>query len=296
MYSSIKRNENDFRTSSSTIDCDSEKRQLRTKIFFPRLFSDCNLENFARNSVDILNTSDEECFEKLKNIRSNISHLRQKVSTASKIYDNLSCQIENGMNNLPKDEVLLIDNKKLKEDNIFYKNENQKLKKRISELEKESKVMISKYKDKYLKEIKQLELIFQETINEKNNEIENLKHNEDLLKKKVEEIKETYTKEIEELKKHNEETLNNNLELQKQIGNLYYNKWNNKISHLKKNFIYHSYRNKGSRRKSTENLETVIEEDKTDILLSKNDMKKSYSSLDIKKDDNDVNGKMKKDY
>ena len=122
--------------------------------------------------------------------------MRQKVSTASKIYDNLSCQIENGMNNLPKDEVLLIDNKKLKEDNIFYKNENQKLKKRISELEKESKVMISKYKDKYLNEIKQLELIFQETINEKNNEIENLKHNEESLKQEVEETKETFTKEI----------------------------------------------------------------------------------------------------
>ena len=134
--------------------------------------------------------------------------------------------------------------------------------------------MISKYKDKYLKEMKQLELIFQETINEKDNEIENLKHNEELLKQKIEEIKETFTKEIEELKKHNEEILNKNIELQKQIGNLYYNKWNNKISHLKKNFIHQSYRNKGNRRKSIEDLETVIEEDKTDILLSKNDMKK----------------------
>ena len=270
MYSSIKRNENDFRTSSSTIDCDTEKRQIKTKIFFPRLFSDCNLENFTRNNANLLNSSDEECFEKLKNIRSNISHLRQKVSTTSKLYENLSCQIENGMSNLPKDEALLVENKKLKEENLIYQNENQKLKKRISELENESKEMISKYKEKYLKEMKQLELIFQETINEKDNEIEKLKHNED--------------------------TLNKNIELQKQIGNLYYNKWNNKISHLKKNFIHHSYRNKGNRRKSTENLETVIEEDKTDILLNKNDMKKSYSSLDIKKDDNDVNGKMKKDY
>ena len=292
----IQSRNDDSLTTSITIDKDNEIREKKAKLFFPRLFSDCSLEETGRKTVNQIPSYDENCFEKLKNIRSNISHLRQKVSTASKIYDNLSCQIENGMNNLPKDEVLLIDNKKLKEDNIFYKNENQKLKKRISELEKESKVMISKYKDKYLNEIKQLELIFQETINEKNNEIENLKHNEDLLKKKVEEIKETYTKEIEELKKHNEEILNNNLELQKQIGNLYYNKWNNKISHLKKNFIHHSYRNKGNRRKSTENLETVIEEDKTDILLSKNDMKKSYSSLDIKKDDNVVNFKMKKDY
>ena len=296
MHSSLKRNENDFRTSSSTIDCDTEKRQLRSKIFFPRLFSDCNLENITRNNEKLLNASEEECFEKLKNIRSNISHLRQKVSTTSKLYENLSCQIENGMNNLPKEEVLLVENKKLKEDNQIYQNENQKLKKRISELEKENKDMISKYKDKYLTEIKQLELIFQETINEKDNEIENLKHNEESLKQEVEETKETFTKEIEELKKHNEEILNKNIELQKQIGNLYYNKWNNKISHLRKNFSHQSYRRNGNRRKSIDDLETVIEEDKTDILLSKNDMKKSYSSLDIKKDDNDVNGKMKKDY
>ena len=292
----MNRNENEFRMSSSTIDCDTEKRQIKTKIFFPRLFSDCNLENFTRNNANLLNSSDEECFEKLKNIRSNISHLRQKVSTTSKLYENLSCQIENGMSNLPKDEALLVENKKLKEENLIYQNENQKLKKRISELENESKEMISKYKDKYLKEMKQLELIFQETINEKDNEIEKLKHNEELLKQNIEEVKGTFTKEIEELKKHNEDTLNKNIELQKQIGNIYYNKWNNKISHLKKNFIHHSYRNKGNRRKSTENLETVIEEDKTDILLNKNDMKKSYSSLDIKKDDNVVNFKMKKDY
>ena len=56
MHPSLKRNENDFRTSSSTIDCDTEKRQLRSKIFFPRLFSDCNLENITRNNEKLLNS------------------------------------------------------------------------------------------------------------------------------------------------------------------------------------------------------------------------------------------------
>ena len=33
------------------------------------------------------------------------------------------------MSNLPKEEVLLVENKKLKEENLIYQNENQKLKK-----------------------------------------------------------------------------------------------------------------------------------------------------------------------
>ena len=298
MSTQTKINDTKYSFSSSTIDYDSDVRRAKSKVFFPHLISEYNIntENTGRRSASKITTSDEECFKKLQNIRINISNLRQKVSSYSKIYDNISTQIESGMTNLPKEEELLIENKKLKEENLFYQNENLILKNKINELQNNNESIISKYKDKYIKEIKELKKIFEETLNERNNEINKLKKNQELLLKKIEKIKETFVKEKEELKKYNEEIVNTNIELQRQIGNLYYNKWNNKISHLKKNFIHHSYRNKGSRRKSTENLETVIEEDKTDILLSKNDMKKSYSSLDIKKDDNDVNGKMKKDY
>ncbi len=267
------RNDNSL-TTSITIDKDNEIREKKAKVFFPRLFSDCSLEETGRKTVNQIPSHDENCFEKLKNIRSNISNLRQKVSSYSKLYENLSCQIENGITNLPKEEnLLLIENKKLKEENLFYQGENLKLKNKIAELEKESENMISKYKEKYLNQIKDLEKIFNETLNDKNKEIDSLKKYQNILLKKIEYIKETFSKEKENLIKNNEEITKSNLELHRQIGNLFYNKWNNKLSHFKKL----NSKKKNNLRKTSDNLETVIEEDKSDCYLNK-DLKKSFSS------------------
>ena len=267
------RNDNSLST-SITIDKDNEIREKKAKAFFPRLFSDCSLEEIGRKTVNQIPSHDENCFEKLKNIRSNISNLRQKVSSYSKLYENLSCQIENGITNLPKEEnLLLIENKKLKEENLFYQDENLKLKNKISELEKESENRLSKYKEKYLNQMKDLEKIFNETLNDKNKEIDSLKKYQNTLLKKIEYIKETFSKEKENLIKNNEEIMKSNLELHRQIGNLFYNKWNNKLSHFKKL----NSKKKNDLRKISDNLETVIEEDKSDCYLNK-DLKKSFSS------------------
>ena len=267
------RNDNSLST-SITINKDNEIREKKAKAFFPRLFSDCSLEEIGRKTVNQIPSYDENCFEKLKNIRSNISNLRQKVSSYSKLYENLSCQIENGITNLPKEEnLLLIENKKLKEENLFYQDENLKLKNKISELEKESENRLSKYKEKYLNQMKDLEKIFNETLNDKNKEIDSLKKYQNTLLKKIEYIKETFSKEKENLIKNNEEIMKSNLELHRQIGNLFYNKWNNKLSHFKKL----NSKKKNDLRKISDNLETVIEEDKSDCYLNK-DLKKSFSS------------------
>ena len=267
------RNDNSL-TTSITIDKDNEIREKKAKAFFPRLFSDCSLEEIGRKTVNQIPSYDENCFEKLKNIRSNISNLRQKVSSYSKLYENLSCQIENGITNLPKEEnLLLVENKKLKEENLFYQDENLKLKNKISELEKESENRLSKYKEKYLNQMKDLEKIFNETLNDKNKEIDSLKKYQNTLLKKIEYIKETFSKEKENLIKNNEEIMKSNLELHRQIGNLFYNKWNNKLSHFKKL----NSKKKNDLRKISDNLETVIEEDKSDCYLNK-DLKKSFSS------------------
>ena len=267
------RNDNSLST-SITIDKDNEIREKKAKAFFPRLFSDCSLEEIGRKTVNQIPSYDENCFEKLKNIRSNISNLRQKVSSYSKLYENLSCQIENGITNLPKEEnLLLIENKKLKEENLLYQDENLKLKNKISELEKESENRLSKYKEKYLNQMKDLEKIFNETLNDKNKEIDSLKKYQNTLLKKIEYIKETFSKEKENLIKNNEEIMKSNLELHRQIGNLFYNKWNNKLSHFKQL----NSKKKNNLRKISDNLETVIEEDKSDCYLNK-DLKKSFSS------------------
>ena len=270
----IQSRNDDSLTTSITIDKDNEIREKKAKAFFPRLFSDCSLEETGRKTVNQIPSYDENCFEKLKNIRSNISNLRQKVSSYSKLYENLSCQIENGITNLPKeDNLLLIENKKLKEENLLYQDENLKLKNKISELEKESENRLSKYKEKYLNQMKDLEKIFNETLNDKNKEIDSLKKYQNTLLKKIEYIKETFSKEKENLIKNNEEIMKSNLELHRQIGNLFYNKWNNKLSHFKKL----NSKKKNDLRKISDNLETVIEEDKSDCYLNK-DLKKSFSS------------------
>ena len=270
----IQSRNDDSLTTSITIDKDNEIREKKAKLFFPRLFSDCSLEETGRKTVNQIPSYDENCFEKLKNIRSNISNLRQKVSSYSKLYENLSCQIENGITNLPKEEnLLLIENKKLKEENLLYQDENLKLKNKISELEKESENRLSKYKEKYLNQMKDLEKKFNETLNDKNKEIDSLKKYQNTLLKKIEYIKETFSKEKENLIKNNEEIMKSNLELHRQIGNLFYNKWNNKLSHFKKL----NSKKKNDLRKISDNLETVIEEDKSDCYLNK-DLKKSFSS------------------
>ena len=270
----IQSRNDDSLTTSITIDKDNEIREKKAKAFFPRLFSDCSLEEIGRKTVNQIPSYDENCFEKLKNIRSNISNLRQKVSSYSKLYENLSCQIENGITNLPKEEnLLLIENKKLKEENLLYQDENLKLKNKISELEKESENRLSKYKEKYLNQMKDLEKKFNETLNDKNKEIDSLKKYQNTLLKKIEYIKETFSKEKENLIKNNEEIMKSNLELHRQIGNLFYNKWNNKLSHFKKL----NSKKKNDLRKISDNLETVIEEDKSDCYLNK-DLKKSFSS------------------
>ena len=286
MSTQTKINDTKYSFSSSTIDYDSDIRRAKSKVFFPHLISEYNIntEDTGRKSVGKNTISDLECFEKLQNIRSNISNLRQKVSSYSKIYDNISTQIESGITNLPKEEVLLIENKKLKDENLFYQNENLKLKNKINELENKSESIISKYKDKYIKEMKELEKIFEDSLNQKDNEINKLKKNQKLLLEKIEKIKETFAKEKEDLKKCNEEILNNNFELQRQIGNLYYNKWNNKMTNYFRKFHFvHKINN----RKRTEDLETVIEEDKFDSMI-KGDIKKSLSSNNIQKN-KDVN-------
>ena len=272
MTTTARKNDNIFIIPLTKINPNSGRSDLKARLTFPRLHSESNFESQDSGiSLNDKSISEDDCFEKLKNIRSNISNLRKTVSSYSKIYDNLSNQIEIGMTNLPNEDILL-ENKKLKKENLFYQNENQKLKNRISELENQSENVIFKYKNKYLKEIKELEKIFEDTLKVKNKEIDKLQTNQELLLKKIEEIKETFSKEKEELKKHNEEIVSSNLELQRQIGNLYYSKWNNKLSHYYKKFHFI----KKNHRKRTEDLETVIEEDKSDCNI-KTEIKKCLS-------------------
>jgi paraquat-inducible protein B len=283
MSTATKKNDNIFKIPLTKINPNSVRNDLKTRLTFPRLLSENNLDSQDSGfSLKEKSISEDDCFEKLKNIRSNISNLRKTVSSYSKIYDNISNQIENGITNLPKEEILLIENKKLKKENLFYQNENQKLKNRISELENQSENVIFNYKNKYLKEIKELEKIFEDTLKVKNKEIDKLQTNQELLLKKIEEIKETFTKEKEELIKHNEEIVSSNLELQRQIGNLYYSKWNSKLSHYNKKFHFA----KKNQRKRTEDLETVIEEDKSDCCVKKEikkclSVKNNKNNLDI---------------
>ena len=272
MTTTARKNDNIFIIPLTKINPNSGRSDLKARLTFPRLHSESNFESQDSGiSLNDKSISEDDCFEKLKNIRSNISNLRKTVSSYSKIYDNLSNQIESGMTNLPNEDILL-ENKKLKKENLFYQNAYQKPKNRISELENQSENVIFKYKNKYLKEIKELEKIFEDTLKVKNKEIDKLQTNQELLLKKIEEIKETFSKEKEELKKHNEEIVNSNLELQRQIGNLYYSKWNNKLSHYYKKFHFI----KKNHRKRTEDLETVIEEDKSDCNI-KTEIKKCLS-------------------
>ena len=88
--------------------------------------------------------------------------------------------------------------------------------------------------------MKELQKIFDETIDSKNREIEKLNHNQEILIQQIEQMKYNFNKEKNELKKYNEELLNKNYELQKQINKIYYNNPNFQISNfnIMKNQMY----------------------------------------------------------
>ena len=160
---------------NKTSEYDSEKNTIKKTINFSQYSSEYNdLDNKETNKKNINNifTNDEETKEKLENIRNNISNIRNKVSSYSKIYDNISTQIESGITNVPIDEKLKIQNNKIQQQLIESYEDNKKLKNRIfeleNELEKVNKNMMIQYKKKFLDEMKELQKIFEETIENKN--------------------------------------------------------------------------------------------------------------------------------
>ena len=130
-------------TPSTKAENDSERRNINKVFTFSQFASDLK-GNFKEESpnkkINELITTDEETKEKLENIRNNIFNIRQKVSSYSKIYDNISTQIGNGMiNNLNKDDKIKNKNYNFQQQNNDYENENQRLKNRILELENQIK-------------------------------------------------------------------------------------------------------------------------------------------------------------
>ena len=99
-------------TPSTKAENDSERRNINKVFTFSQFASDLK-GNFKEESpnkkINELITTDEETKEKLENIRNNIFNIRQKVSSYSKIYDNISTQIGNGViNKFPKDQNIKI--------------------------------------------------------------------------------------------------------------------------------------------------------------------------------------------
>ena len=256
-------------TPSTKSDNDSELKPIKKVLNFSEYSSD-NKENCEKDSnIKKLNTNisnDDETKEKLENIRNNISNIREKVSSYSKIYDNISNKIENGISNVPKDELLKMENNKFKNQILEYSNENLRLKKKISELENElenqNKNLAIKYKKKFLNDMKEIQKIFEETIENKNKEIEKLNRNQEFLIKEIEVLKLSFNQEKNELKKYNDELLDKNFELQREISNIHYNNNQNfPVSNF--NIIKNQF---GKRRKSQNeelNLTPIIEEDKS---------------------------------
>jgi hypothetical protein len=256
-------------TPSTKSDNDSELKPIKKVLTFSEYSSD-NKENYEKDSnIKKLNTNisnDDETKEKLENIRNNISNIREKVSSYSKIYDNISNKIENGISNVPKDELLKMENNKFKNQILEYSNENLRLKKKISELESElenqNKNLAIKYKKKFLNDMKEIQKIFEETIENKNKEIEKLNRNQEFLIKEIEVLKLSFNQEKNELKKYNDELLDKNFELQREISNIHYNNNQNfPVSNF--NIMKNQF---GKRRKSQNeelNLIPIIEEDKS---------------------------------
>ena len=288
-------------TPSTKAENDSERRNINKVFTFSQFASDLK-GNFKEESpnkkINELITTDEETKEKLENIRNNIFNIRQKVSSYSKIYDNISTQIGNGViNKFPKEQN--IKNKKndiQQQNNNDYYNENLRLKKRIFELENEiqnnNKNFNIKFKKNCINEMKELQKIFDETIESKNKEIEQLNHNQEILIQQIEQMKYNFNKEKNELKKYNEELLNKNYELQKQINKIYYNNpifVNNNFNVMKNMY------KKNRRQKSDDlNLTTVIEEDKS-ISFSFNNTNNSINK-NITSNDKIFNNKNNKVY
>ena len=288
-------------TPSTKEENDSERRNINKVFTFSQFASDLK-GNFKEESpnkkINELITTDEETKEKLENIRNNIFNIRQKVSSYSKIYDNISTQIGNGViNKFPKEQN--IKNKKndiQQQNNNDYYNENLRLKKRIFELENEiqnnNKNFNIQFKKNCINEMKELQKIFDETIENKNKEIEQLNHNQEILIQQIEQMKYNFNKEKNELKKYNEELLNKNYELQKQINKIYYN--NSIFVNNNFNVMKNMYK-KNRRQKSDDlNLTTVIEEDKS-ISFSFNNTNNSINK-NITSNDKIFNNKNNKVY
>ena len=269
---------------------DSERNTIKKTINFSQYLSEHNdLDNKETNKKILNNifTSDEETKEKLENIRNNISNIRNKVSSYSKIYDNISTQIESGITNVPIDEKLKIQNNKIQQQLIESFEENKQLKHRILELENElenlNKNMMIQYKKKFLDEMKELQKIFEETIENKNKEINRLNQNQEYLVQQMELLKLNFNKEKNQLRKYNEELLNKNFELQKQLSNFFYSN-NNNPNFQMSNFtiMKNQMLKRTKRRKSDElnyNLSPVTEEDKSISFSFKNNNDSNNKSV-----------------
>ena len=110
--------------------------------------------------------------------------------------------------------------------------------------------------------MKEIQKIFEETIENKNKEIEKLNRNQEFLIKEIEVLKLSFNQEKNELKKYNDELLDKNFELQREISNIHYNNNQNfPVSNF--NIMKNQF---GKRRKSQNeelNLIPIIEEDKS---------------------------------
>ncbi len=256
-------------TPSTKSENDNEMKPIKKTLNFSQFASDYKENNQKDLNIKNLNnifSTDEETKEKLENIRNNISNIRQKVSSYSKIYDNISNKIENGIINVPKDEIVKLENNKFKNQILEYYNENLRLKKRIVELENElenqNKNISIKYKKIFVNEMKELQKIFEETIENKNKEIEKLNNNQEFLIKQIEDLKLSFNKERNELKKYNNELLDKNCELQREISNIYYNNNQNfPISNF--NMMKNQVLKRKKPKNEEINLTPVLEEDKS---------------------------------
>ena len=256
-------------TPSTKSENDNEIKPIKKTLNFSQFASDYKENNQKDLNIKNLNnifSTDEETKEKLENIRNNISNIRQKVSSYSKIYDNISNKIENGIINVSKDEIVKLENNKFKNQILEYYNENLRLKKRIVELENElenqNKNISIKYKKIFVNEMKELQKIFEETIENKNKEIEKLNNNQEFLIKQIEDLKLSFNKERNELKKYNNELLDKNCELQREISNIFYNNNQNfPISNF--NMMKNQVLKRKKPKNEEINLTPVLEEDKS---------------------------------
>ena len=282
-------------TPSTKSENDNEIKPIKKTLNFSQFASDYKENNQKDLNIKNLNnifSADEETKEKLENIRNNISHIRQKVSSYSKIYDNISNKIENGIINVSKDEIVKLENNKFKNQILEYYNENLRLKKRIVELENElenqNKNISIKYKKIFLNEMKELQKIFEETIENKNKEIEKLNNNQEFLIKQIEDLKLSFNKERNELKKYNNELLDKNCELQREISNIYYNNNQNfPISNF--NMMKNQVLKRKKPKNEEINLTPVLEEDKSiSFSFANNSFNNNNNNF------NDINNKEKK--